>query len=68
MPSELSATKGTAVYIGCECRSSPTATLPNVTWASPSPIRDKRFKTRKTPNVEHNTAIKHPAMRAFCIK
>ena len=38
-----------------------TATLPKVIWASPSPIREKRRRTRNTPSKEEIAAINIPA-------
>ena len=48
--------------------SSPSAMLPKVTWASPSPIRDRRLSTRNTPSREQSRPIKEPAIRARWIK
>jgi hypothetical protein len=41
------------------------ATLPKATWARPSPMREKRLNTRKTPRVEHNMAMNEPAINAL---
>ena len=35
--------------MGCTLRSSPRATLPKVTWASPSPMRERRLQHEENP-------------------
>src|SRR5512135_3410424 len=46
----------------------PMATPPKVTWARPSPIRERRLRTRKTPSVEQEMAMNEPASNAFWMK
>ena len=39
---------------------------PNATWLKPSPINEKRFKTKVTPSKEEHKAIKTPQIIAYC--
>ncbi len=65
---EATITIGIEIIIGLSETKSPMAIAAKETWASPSPIRDIFFRTRNTPNNEHEIAIKIPVIRAFIIK
>ena len=41
------------------------AIAPNATWESPSPIKEKRFRTSVTPRREEHSAIKTPTINAY---
>jgi hypothetical protein len=58
-------TMGIDTYSGDILRSSASATLPNVAWARPSPMRENLLSTRKTPRVEQRIAINEPAISAL---
>ena len=42
------------------------AKAPKETWDKPSPIKEKRFNTKVTPNKEEQSAIKTPTIKAYC--
>jgi hypothetical protein len=65
IPNELNITMGMEIYTGCCFKSRPMATLPKVTWANPSPIKEKRLNTRSTPNKEQTKAINEPVIKAL---
>lgn len=48
------------------CRTVATESAPKATWLNPSPIKEKRFKTRVTPSKEEHKAIRTPQIIAYC--
>jgi hypothetical protein len=65
MPREHIMTRGMDIYKGDIFNSMASATLPNVAWARPSPIRENLLNTRKTPKVEQRIPMKEPAISAL---
>lgn len=48
------------------CRTVATESAPKATWLNPSPIKEKRFKTKVTPSKEEHKAIRTPQIIAYC--
>ena len=49
-------------------RTPETAMAPKATWDSPSPIKEKRFKTKVTPSSEAHRAMSTPTASAYRTK
>lgn len=61
-------TVGTDNAMGAIPAASAIDTAQKLTWDKPSPIIARRFVTSDTPRSAEQTAIRGPAIRAFCTK
>ena len=61
-------TGNTSTILSVRLNTVDTATAPNATCESPSPINENRFNTRITPSSEEHSAISMPTTIAYLTK
>src|SRR5674476_642816 len=68
IPTAARTANTSAVRTGAWFVTTPTATPASATWPMPSPIRDSRRWTRKTPTIGAARPTRNAARSAFCMK